>query len=267
MKACLDKLTVRRSFSKAAKTYDQNSDFQNDVRSMLLAYLPEKGVSTALDVGCGTGGLAFKMTRLYPNAKVLAIDSAKDMLALSRENLHREIRLFAADLESLPFKSESLCLVASNLAYQWSASLEKAFTECLRTLRKDGRFVFSTLGPGTFIELRESVTKAALLAGRNGLPPFMKFKGSEELVGLLNKAGFVDIKIERKSVPLYYKDAAELLRTLKRIGAKNPNTEGEKSLGRGALLKTVFKEYEKAHKGPNGVRATYEVLFVSCKKP
>ncbi|MEK7880820.1 MAG: methyltransferase domain-containing protein, partial [Deltaproteobacteria bacterium] len=200
-------------------------------------------------------------------AKILAIDSAKDMLEAARENLSQEIRLFAADLESMPFKSKSLCLVASNLTYQWSASLEKAFTECMRTLREGGRFVFSTLGPATFRELRESVNKAALLAGKNGLPPFMEFTGSGKLANLLAKAGFVGIRIENKNVVRYYKDAYELLRTLKRIGAKNPNAEGEKNLGRGALLKAAFNEYEKSHSGPAGIIATYEVLFVSCKKP
>ena len=167
MKAYLDKATVRRSFSRAAKTYDRNSGFQNDIRRMLLSYLPEKDVLTALDAGCGTGGLAAELRRLYPAAKVLAIDSAKDMLETARENLAQGVCLFAADLESMPFKSESLCLVASNLTYQWSASLEKAFTECLRTLREGGRFVFSTLGPATFRELRESVNKAALYINEN----------------------------------------------------------------------------------------------------
>lgn len=267
MRTCFDKTAVRRSFSKAAKTYDQNSGLQNDVRRMLLARLPEKDVLTALDAGCGTGGLAFELTRLYPAAKVLAIDSAKDMLETARKNLAQEIRLFAADLESMPFKSESLCLAASNLTYQWSASLEKAFSECVRILRKGGRFVFSTLGPATFPELRESVNKAALLTGRNGLPPFMEFTGSEKLADLLNKAGFVGIKIESKNVTRYYKDAAELLKTLKRIGAANPNVEGEKSLARGALLKAAFNEYKKSHSGPAGIIATYEVLFVSCRKP
>ncbi|HZX35342.1 MAG TPA: methyltransferase domain-containing protein [Thermodesulfobacteriota bacterium] len=267
MKACLDKAAVRRSFSKAAKTYDQNSGLQNDVKRMLLARLPEKDVLTALDAGCGTGGLAFEMRRLYPAAKVLAVDSAKDMLEAAKENLPKEVCLFAADLESMPFKSESLCLAASNLAYQWSASLEKAFAECRRTLRQGGRFVFSTLGPGTFRELKESVNKAALLTRRNGLPPFMEFTGPEKLADLLLEAGFAGIRIESKGVTRYYKDAYELLRTLKRIGAVNPNAEGEKSLGRGALLKAAFKEYEKTHSAPAGIIATYEVLFVSCGKP
>src|SRR3990170_7231085 len=209
MKACLDKAAVRRSFSKAAKTYNQNSGLQNDVRRMLLARLPEKDVLTALDAGCGTGGLAAEMRRLYHTAKVLAIDSAKDMLEAARENLPQEIRLFAGDLESMPLKSKSLCLVASNLTYQWSASLEKAFTECVRTLREGGRFVFSTLGPATFRELRESVNKAALLIGKNGLPPFMEFKGSRELAGLLDETGFVDIRIETDNITRYYKDAPE----------------------------------------------------------
>lgn len=267
MKACPDKVAVRRSFSRAAKTYDQNSGFQSEVRRMLLAYLPKKDVLTALDVGCGTGGLAFEISRLYPGAKLFAIDSAEDMTKAAKENLPPEVRLLAGDLESMPFKSESICLAASNLTYQWSGAPERAFIECMRTLRKDGRFVFSTLGPSTFRELRESVAKAALLAGRNGLPPFMEFKGSIELAGLLAEAGFVDIKIERRNVTRYYKNSRELLTTLKRIGAKNPDTKGEKSLARGAILKTAFREYEKAHKTPNGVRATYEVLFVSCEKP
>ena len=40
--------------------------------------------------------------------------------------------------------------------------------------------------------------------------------------------GFVDIRIETKNVVRYYKNARELLKTLKRIGAKNPNAEGGK---------------------------------------
>ena len=107
----------------------------------------------------------------------------------------------------------------------------------MRTLREGGRFVFSTLGPATFRELRESVNKAALLAGKNGLPPFMEFTGSGKLANLLAKAGFVGIRIENKNVVRYYKDAYELLRTLKRIGAKNPNAEGEKTSGEARFLR------------------------------
>jgi malonyl-CoA O-methyltransferase len=177
--------------------------------------------------------------------------------------------LLASDCESLPFKGSTFDIAVSNLTYQWATDLEGAFREVFKVLKPGGIFAFTTLGPLTFKELKESVHLAESLTGRGGLPSFMEFKGEEALERNLKRAGFRDIRIKTEPRPKYYRNLWELLRTLKSIGAGNNRTDGEKSLARGALLKGAARVYREEFPSPDrrGIVATYDVVFAAAKKP
>ena len=61
-----------------------------------------------------------------------------------------------ADAENIPLKSNSIDIVYSNLSIQWCPNPLGVFKSVNNILNEDGVFVFSTLGPDTLKELRES---------------------------------------------------------------------------------------------------------------
>jgi malonyl-CoA O-methyltransferase len=264
-----------KNFSRAAGTYDTNSDFQRKVGEELLIYhLPFKWLTEdperLLDIGCGTGRLLNLLLGMYPYARFAACDIALSMAIEARKRVKSQrAGLLASDCESLPFKGSTFDIAVSNLTYQWATDLEGAFREVFKVLKPGGIFAFTTLGPLTFKELKESVHLAESLTGRGGLPSFMEFKGEEALERNLKRAGFRDIRIKTEPRPKYYRNLWELLRTLKSIGAGNNRTDGEKSLARGALLKGAARVYREEFPSPDrrGIVATYDVVFAAAKKP
>jgi malonyl-CoA O-methyltransferase len=207
---------------------------------------------------------------MYPYARFAACDIALPMALKARKRVKSpRAKLLASDCESLPFKRSTFDIVVSNLAYQWAADLEGAFREVLKVIRPGGIFAFSTLGPTTFKELKESVFIAGNTKGSGRLPSLMEFKGEGDLLKALGRAGFKEIRIKTESRPKYYRDLWELLRTLKKIGAGNRHTDGEKSLARGALLKDVARVYKERFPSPDGrgIVATYEVVFATVRRP
>ncbi|MBI5598727.1 MAG: methyltransferase domain-containing protein [Deltaproteobacteria bacterium] len=267
MTGAFDKGIIKRAFSKAAATYDSHSGLQGETAREVSALLPlEPGV--ILDAGCGTGGVMEYVKALSPSAQVYGFDIARAMLGIAGgKPALKGARLACADCESLPFKDSSFDAVVSNMAYQWVEYPEGAFGEAWRVLRPGGVFIFSTLGPGTFIELRRSIEEAERLTGRNGLPRLMDFADAEELLKALEAAGFGGIKMEERKRERRYNDLRELLRTLKFIGAVNPSSGGKNTLSRGSTLKETSKIYLTAFPYPEGgIRATYDVILATAYK-
>ena len=73
---------VRRSFDRAAKTYDAAAVLHKEVRDNLLQrlQLTKLNPSVVLDAGAGTGHASRALKRRYPKAQVVALDSSRKML-------------------------------------------------------------------------------------------------------------------------------------------------------------------------------------------
>ena len=104
-------------------------------------------VRDALDVGTGTGDGAFAIAARYPEARVVAIDVARAMLAEAERktppDVRDRVRFEHADASSLPYADGSFDLVAHS-------NMIPFFDEVARALRSGGHAVFSfTSGPET----------------------------------------------------------------------------------------------------------------------
>ncbi len=258
-----------------ASTYDIYGGLQKEVAGELISQIvspcPPRAV---LDIGCGTGFLTIETGRKFPDAEIFGCDFAHPMVKTSFQKLsYKENSFFTTgDCEDLPYRKDSFDLAVSNLALQWTDDINRVFSETLRVLKKDGRFIFSTLGKRSLNELKESYKKAHEKSLKDGLPSFVEFLDKKRLRSAMHECGFADICVVSCMKKRRYPDMWALLKTLKGIGAGNPRLDGDKSLARGRILKNMAKLYTLLYgtgdinRQTRDIYATYEVIIVHGRK-
>ena len=104
----LDPRVVRRSFDRAARTYDAAGAVQREIRTRLLERLDivRLAPATVLDLGAGTGHASRELKRRYSSAKVIALDLSLAMLRESarQQSLLRRFAPVCADAHRLPLQ-------------------------------------------------------------------------------------------------------------------------------------------------------------------
>ncbi len=204
-----ERIAIRRSFSRAAASYNQHAMLQNAVADTLIAlctpYLPKSGADI-LDAGCGTGYIA----RQLPEHLVVQIDSAESMTKAAAENNHPTL---CADMEQLPFADNMFEGYLSSLSLQWVRHRTHVFREAHRILKPGSMMGISTLGPGTLIELRNAYRDASLPEH------VLDFIPPEHIEGELKQAGFRLLVVKEEKRMLHFETAQEVLQHLKGLGA------------------------------------------------
>jgi len=257
------KRDVRRSFERAARTYDEAAVLQREVCARLLEHLDPMRLAPrrAVDLGCGTGHAFDALARRFPGAAVVGIDIAPAMLARARDRSPwwqrmlgaRRPALVCADAECLPLAGASVELVFSNLALQWCEPA-RVFAEAARALTSEGLFLFSTFGPDTLRELR------AAFAQVDGAAHVNRFVDMHDLGDALVQAGFADPVMEMETITLEYDTVLAVARDLKAIGAVNSLPSRSRGLGGRQRWRRMTEAYERFRR--NGVLpATWEVVY------
>ena len=257
-----DKRAVRRSFERAAKTYDRNNGLQCEVGLRLLKHLDPIRIAPdrIVDLGCGTGTFFEPLRERFPRARVIGIDIAQPMLqvAARRQSWLRRLagagpRLVCADAERVPLASASVPFVFSNLALQWTRP-PAVFAEAARVLSTGGLFMFSTFGPDTLKELRDA------FAGVDGHEHVNSFVDMHDLGDELVHAGFADPVMEMEVITLEYACVEKVARDLKAIGAHNSLPGRPRGLAGRERWRRVIERYE-SHRRNGILPATYEVIY------
>ena len=265
----IDKRAVRRSFERAATTYDAAAVLQHEVckRSLERLDFIRHAPQHILDAGCGTGNAWQGLGARYPSARVVALDIAPGMLRQARAALPWQQRLLrrgplaiCGDLERLPLAGGSIDLAWSNLALQWVNTLPRAFAEMQRVLAPGGLFLFTTFGPDTLKELR------AAQANTDGHPHLSRFTDMHDIGDMLVEAGFADPVIDMETFTLTYDDARAVMRDLKAIGAHNAAENRPASLSGKNWLAAVERNYE-GFRRDGKLPATFEVIYGHAWRP
>lgn len=117
-------------------------------RAAVRALAPVSG-RRYLDLGCGTGDLAFAIARRAPGATVLGIDPAERMLAGARRRLARMpaagISFHPGDAAALDLPDALLDGVIAAFCVRNFTDRRRAWTEVIRTLAPGGRLVILEL--------------------------------------------------------------------------------------------------------------------------
>ncbi len=272
------KKQVRDSFNKAAHRYDQFAIVQQEVCQRLLERLDYIKVTpqTILDIGAGTGQGTQGLALMYPDATIIALDMAEQMLVQNRlkltdsSNLMKKVKdLFkkeskqqfvCADAEQLPFSDASMDMIFSSLTIQWCTDLNTLFSEFRRVLKPGGLLMFTTLGMATLKELKASWTEVSNKQHVN------YFTDMHEIGDALYNAQVENPVMDNETIVLNYSSVKQIMRELKAVGANNHNQAREHALTGKDRLQALVKTYEQ-FRTEAGLPVTYEILYGHAWNP
>lgn len=142
----------------AADTFDSADYVFAATRDGLMARIEPVTVDAniVIDLGSATGSAARLLEKRFKGARVVSVDLSLPMLnkAQSKKKWLAKTAYVQADASALPFADESVDAVFSNQLLPWIPQPDAVFAEIARVLRKDGLFLFSTLGPDSLQGLR-----------------------------------------------------------------------------------------------------------------
>ncbi len=107
-------------------------------RLVHFAGLPDRG--RILDVGCGTGSLAFAIAERKRHAHVVGIDSSKEYVAYasSRNPFPDQVAFAVGDAQQLEFADATFDAIVSSLAINFIPDTKKALLELRRVTKPGG---------------------------------------------------------------------------------------------------------------------------------
>ncbi len=254
----LDKRQIRRSFSRAAATYDQAAVLQRRMLDETIQRLDlvQLEPRTVVDLGCGTGYGVAGLNHRYPDAQIIALDLAESMLRYARAQSHGNSRpdWICGDAEHLPLADNSVDLIVCSATLQW-CELEQVFRECARVLRNKGVFAFTSFGPDTLLEVRQAWRQ---VDDRVHVHDFIDM---HDIGDALLHAGFSDPVLDVERVQLTYADTRQALNEVRRLGSTNAAIDRR----RGLLGKQRFQALQQAlvdlRTADGRLPVTYECIY------
>lgn len=258
----LDKARIRAAFDRAATRYDEAAVLQAEVRSRMLERLDlvRLAPTLILDIGAGTGHGVRALMQRYKKARVIAMDLAFNMLLQTRRRnaswlpWQRAPHLVCGDAERLPFQDGCVDLIFSNLTVQWCNDLDQALAEFRRVLKPGGLLMFTTFGPDTLKELRQSWRA---VDGYNHVNSFLDM---HDIGDALMRARLGEPVMDVENFTLTYPDVYRLMRDLKTIGAHNATAGRAHGLTGKSALRALESAYEH-HRRDGLLPASYEVVY------
>jgi demethylmenaquinone methyltransferase/2-methoxy-6-polyprenyl-1,4-benzoquinol methylase len=172
-----------------------------------------KNPNTLLDIGSGTGDLAYEALRQHPNATIIAVDFTPEMMLQGRgkPDAH-QILWIVADGEHLPFANNAFDGALSGFLLRNLYSVDPALAEQFRVLAPGGRIsTLDTTPPAP------SIMRPLINLYLNFLIPFLgrilggdsaaysylrdttkQFLTSEQLVQKMRGAGYVEVRAVKR---------------------------------------------------------------------
>jgi len=209
---------VRAMFARIARRYDllnRLMTFGRDRawRREAVARLELAKGQRVLDVGAGTGDLAFTILAAHPEAHVVACDFTREMLAVGRSRPgSNAISWVLADAGRLPFAAASFEGVVSGFLLRNVSALDDALREQVRVLKPGGRLASldttpprpGPLAPLVHFQLRRVIPALGRLvagdvAAYRYLPRSTEaFASAERLAERLRSAGLAGVQFVRR---------------------------------------------------------------------
>ncbi len=210
---------------------------------------------TVLDAGCGNAHALEPLRAHYPDLNYIGLDFCAPMLETARSRFASKpgfwqklrnrptppVRFQLADMAQTGLDAESIDLIWSNMALHWHPEPHHVIAEWRRILRPGMLTMFSSLGPGSLVELRTAIQNADL---GTATPQFVDM---HDFGDLLLENGFLDPVMDQEVITLTYRTAEKLLQDMRILGG-NPSLDRHRGLtGRGWHQRLVDSLEQQRH--------------------
>jgi malonyl-CoA O-methyltransferase len=252
------------AFDRAAQNYNEYAVVQQEIGERLFERLQfiKLNPETILDLGTGTGFLLPKLRSAFPRAAITAIDVSKESLKQAEKTYPaRNIDFVQADANHLPFPDNSFDLIISNVMLPWSHDMMATFASALRVLKKNGLFIFTTVGLDTLQELRQAFATVDAQDHVNA------FYDMHEIGDAMVQVGLADPVVDMEYLTVTYKNLPRLFEDLKKTGSHVFPAQPTQGLYPRKKWQAMCESYEQ-FKTPEGVYpATVEIIYGHAFKP
>lgn len=257
---------IRRNFARRAGSYDRQACIQRLMAQGLLARLaddlPRSG--RLLEIGCGTGYFTQLLKQSCNGAALVALDLDAALVTAARQRLGVDagVAWLVADGETL--SQGRFNTIVANASFQWLTRPADSLAAYQRLLNPGGILAFSTLGPGTFRELAQSLGQAAAALNLAERPAIAAQDFLEEPAWskLLAQAGFGQVRLAREWVTTAYPSVPVFLKSLQAMGATNPEPRPFSP----RLLKALIQAYQDCYGADGAIPVSYEIIWAVARK-
>ena len=186
----------RVNYDLIAQLYDEpGRDYNAD--NNLIDFLENISIPRAriLDLGCGTGKQLAANYNKFPELQMVGLDLFHGMLIQASKRC-KPINWIQGNGIFLPFGSNSFDYITNQFSYHHFYQKDKLISEIYRALKPGGRFVITNLDPWSMVDwivYRYFPTSKAR--------DFSDFLAMKELVALMEKTGFCNIRVKREHIP------------------------------------------------------------------
>ena len=254
----IDADAVERRFDRAASDFD-DADFVHALSREGL-FTRMQGITvdaaTVIDLGCGTGAAIRPLAKRFRRARIVGIDRSRGMLlkCLRRRLWLTRSSFLRADARALPIADAAVDVVFSNLLLPWVGDPAPVASEAARVLRRDGLFVFSTLGPDTLGALRDAWAAVDEHVHVN------RFTDMHDVGDSLVRSGLRDPVLDVDRIAITYRHAGDLFRDLTASGARNALAHRQPGLTGRARIDKLCRRLESGGK----LSIEVEIVFGHC---
>jgi len=249
----MNKLLIAENFDRSARTYDRYAFVQRTAAGRLAGQFPRGGVSSILEIGMGTGLLTEMLLKMFPGARIDALDISPGMVETARARFAGNPAFSCTTIDAEIFEPDKRYeLIASNAVFHWFSGLDGAVAKYRSALAGGGMLAFTAFGPQTFQELRGALQACF---GPETAIASSSFPGADAYRGVLKKY-FPVFRVEEVLIREDFDSLLELVRAIKRTGTRGSGLPGGIPWGRG-ILKEVEKSYRRQH---GGICASFNLL-------
>ncbi|CDM70393.1 Methyltransferase domain [Clostridium bornimense] len=144
---------VRQGFEESfsEKNFYEKQTTDDSHLELLINMLKVKAGSTVLDLGTGTGYIAFPLARRYSDSKIIGLDIVEETLKRNSKKVIEEkldnLSFVSYDGYMFPFDNDSIDSIITRYALHHFPDIEQAFSDMYRILKPNGKLIISDPTP------------------------------------------------------------------------------------------------------------------------